>query len=733
MTGLFPFGQMQLQAVSVFFFCGFAVCWVFMWAMRQSRLVPWLRQDKLSGKLAFEKLINGLQDTAMLMMDAQGTIMTWNSTAERLGHFDAASVGDLPFAILFSEQDQAAGLPEHILEKAEKDGIFHKKYWRQCRDGKPFFADFTVEPLYEDDGTLYGYAVMVRDKSREIEAENRLNALTSNLDIALENMQQGLCLYDADERLVLFNRRAAEIFRFNSDALKIGMSYDEVLALVRTTISDSADARSAKITADARHKEFMENPQGGSMFLHYPDGPIFCISERPLPTGGWVSTFDDVTELYRSQQRIQHMASHDTLTGLPNREKFSEHAAQLMSEVSPDRECVALASIDVDKFRTINDRFGYKVADALLCELARLITDTLAGRGFAARLGGDDFAVLCRLSSAEEADTLGRMLSKALVTTLNVHGVVIANSVSIGLALYPQDGTSLEELNANALLAMNRIEPGSDRYCRYNSAMDEDERQRSQLELDLEDAIANDQLSLVYQVQCSVSTGDVLGYEALLRWTHPIFGPISPERFIPIAESTGMIVPIGEWVIRRACRDAAGWREPHKVAVNISPVQLMQNDLPQTVIEALLQAGLPATRLEIEITESGIISDKLRALHNLRMIKAHGVSVAMDDFGTGYASLDTLHSFEFDKIKIDRSFLKDSTHKPQARAIIRAVLALGKSLGLPVLAEGVETHEQLQLLREEDCAEAQGFLLGRPGQVLENEALARSEDERLPI
>ncbi len=554
---------------------------------------------------------------------------------------------------------------------------------------------------------------------RKRRVEDGLATLAKDMDIALDNIRQGICVYDADERLVLANHRVAEIYGLDADSLRPGMRYREVLALARRHLGSAVnEAELAARTAYRLHVNFMQDADGGAIITEYPDGLVLSVLERPLPGGGWVSTFEDISERHHSERRLQHMARHDMLTGLPNREQFREYAAGCIASDEARGTRLVLASIDVDHLEDVNDMHGHHVADELLREIAVRIDALLQGGGLAARVGGDEFAVLSAVSSSEEADALGVRLARELNGSFNLAGHAIPSGVSIGLAVYPEDGASYEELAANAVLALHRAKrtPHA-KVCRYRSERDEKARERRALEGDLRDALERGQLHLAYQVQCLVQTGEPVGYEALLRWNHPQRGAVPPDRFIPIAEETGLILPIGEWVLRQACGAAARWNNGCKVAVNISAVQLVQGNLPALVTEALLESGLSPSRLEIEITESAIISDKLRALHNLRLIKALGVSVAIDDFGTGYASLDTLHSFEFDKIKIDRSFLMDFSHRPKARAIIRAVLALGKSLELPVLAEGVETGEHLQFLREEGCAEAQGFYLGHAGVV----------------
>jgi predicted signal transduction protein with EAL and GGDEF domain len=303
---------------------------------------------------------------------------------------------------------------------------------------------------------------------------------------------------------------------------------------------------------------------------------------------------------------------------------------------------------------------------------------------------------------------------------MEVDGDEVRLEASLGVAMFPRDGTSRETLVNNADLALGRAKAAShaDKVCFYEAEMDEAARDRRALAKDLMSALKNDEFRVFYQVQKSVKTGGVTGYEALIRWKHPVRGFISPVEFIGVAEESGAIIDIGAWVLRTAVREAARWTNGARIAVNLSPVQLKDVDLIDTVREVLAETGLSPSRLELEITESTIIEDRLTALHILRQIKALGVTIAIDDFGTGYASLDTLNAFPFDKIKIDRGFLMEADRTPQARAIVRAILALGKSLEIPVLAEGVETEAQLNLLREEGCEEAQGYLLGRPAEEI---------------
>jgi predicted signal transduction protein with EAL and GGDEF domain len=345
---------------------------------------------------------------------------------------------------------------------------------------------------------------------------------------------------------------------------------------------------------------------------------------------------------------------------------------------------------------------------------------TLGDEEFVARFGGDEFAAVKRFKDmAELHEFLGR-LETCLSTDIGVDGFEIKPGASMGVALYPQDAETAEQLLGNADLAMYRAKGAlKQSVCFYEVAMDEAARSRRALANDLWAAIDKKQFHLHYQVQKSVMTGAITGYEVLLRWKHPERGNVPPMDFIVLAEECGAILPIGEWVLREACREAASWKLPHKIAVNLSPVQLMNSDIAALVHTVLLETGLSPSRLELEITETSIITDKERVLHTLRQIKNLGVSIAIDDFGTGYSSLETLRAFPFDKIKLDRSFMDQVESSPQAKAIVRAILALGQSLEVPVLAEGVETQIQLDILLSEGCNEAQGYFLGRPKPMID--------------
>ncbi|MFN3775976.1 EAL domain-containing protein [Sphingomonas parapaucimobilis] len=423
----------------------------------------------------------------------------------------------------------------------------------------------------------------------------------------------------------------------------------------------------------------------------------------------------DVRQRLAQERRIAHLARNDGLTGLPNRASFLEWSHRQAAPEGPGRP-LALLSIDLDRFKEVNDTHGHAAGDHLLATIGMRMKALTRPGEFLARLGGDEFVALIGIDNHEDAIDLIDRLRTAITLPVEYDRSTLSCGMSVGVALWPQDADEISALINNADLAMYRAKSSiATDFCFYEEEMDKTVRTRRRIATELRDALDHDQFAIHWQVQASVETGDITGYEALLRWTKPDGTNVSPFEFIAIAEQTGLILPIGEWVLRRACREAATWPTPWKIAVNLSPVQLGHVDLPRLVHQILIETGLAPTRLELEITESAMITDPERTTHVLRQLKSLGVSIAMDDFGTGYSSLSTLRSFPFDKIKLDRSFMTELDIAPQSAAIIRAVLALGESLSIPILAEGVETPSQLEFLRAEGCNEAQGYLLGRPG------------------
>ena len=563
-----------------------------------------------------------------------------------------------------------------------------------------------------------GFVAICGDITVEKQREVSLTQTNRMFDAALGNMSQGLCLYDADQRLLVSNRQYAELFRLGPDAVRPGLTFREVLELIL------AAGVYAKETFEALYTERMElvtNCRAGIQLQELSDRRVVAVSHQPMVDGGFVVTYEDVTERRRAEERISFMARHDALTNLPNRLLFRECLDQALTQLGRGQG-FAVLFVNLDRFKAINEALGHPIGDRLLLATAERLQACVRETDTVARLGGDEFAVVqAGVARPDDAAELAGRIVRALGEPfeLDEHQVLIG--ASLGIAIGGIDGTSADTLLKNADLALFRAkQDGRGAYRCFEPEMDARLQARRALELDLRRAVANDEFDLYYQPLVDLRTNRLSGFEALIRWWHPSRGMVSPAEFIPVAEESGLIVQIGEWVIQRACAEAVTWPGRLNVAVNVSPLQFNSPRLLSSVSEALRTSGLPAWRLELEITESVLLADNNASLATLRQLHELGANISMDDFGTGYSSLSYLRSFPFDKLKIDQSFVHDLDTKEDSRAIIRAIISLGRSLRIQVLAEGVETAEQLALLRDEGCDEAQGYFFSppRPGQEI---------------
>ena len=590
-------------------------------------------------------------------------------------------------------------------------------------------ADVKLTDRSDEIGQMWGAISLFR---RKLESDNQLlgareqELTTQNLrfDAALNNMSQGLVMFDRDNRVTVANRHYMEMYRLSADLVRPGCSLRQLL-----------EARQAAGTFGENIESYLARHAAEGIIARktpeLPDGRVISIVNTRMSDGGWVSTHKDVTEQCRAEQRIAHMAGHDALTGLPNRLLFREGMEQALA--APDRDnSVAVLSIDLDCFKEVNDTHGHPAGDALL----RGVADRLrrcVGDGMVARLGGDEFAMIrVGAQSAEDVVLLAERILKTLGEPMKVEGHDIRVGSSIGIAIAPAHGDDPDELLKHADTALYRAKADGRRTFRlFEPEMNIQALARRSLEADLRGALDRGEFELHYQPFVNVLSNQVTGFEALIRWNHRDKGLIPPADFIPLAEETGLINPIGDWVLRQACMDAADWPAGLQIAVNLSPVQLRNRALPRLVILALAAARLDPKRLELEITETALLKDDEALLASLHHLRALGVRIAMDDFGTGYSSLKYLRSFPFDKIKIDRSFVNELGIRLDSAAIVRAVAELGRSLAMTTTAEGVETEAQLAHLKQEGCTEVQGYLFSRPRPASELASLISTLEKRL--
>lgn len=549
----------------------------------------------------------------------------------------------------------------------------------------------------------------------------KLKLQNVRFEAAVENMTQGLCMFDGEQKLIICNHRWLDLFGVPAALGKPGTSFRTILEARLAkghypgrTI-DELMAERAALHKDRKPTTFEQNLR---------DGRIVQTYHQPMTEGGWVSTFEDVTERRRTEARIAHMSRHDALTDLPNRVLFREHMEQDLARVRRG-ESLAVLCLDLDHFKTINDTRGHAVGDAVLQAAANRLRECVRGTDTVARLGGDEFAILqVGANQPAQATALAQRIVDVLGQPFDVAGHQLMIGASVGIAVSPSDGDHPDQLMKNADLALYRAkDDGRNGFRFFEADMDAKMQLRRGLEADLRKALAHGEFDLFYQPIVNLRDNQISGLEALLRWRHPERGMIPPADFIPLAEEIGLIIPLGEWVLRRACAEAATWSSAVTVAVNLSPIQFRSKNLVASVVSALAASHLPPNRLEVEITETALMQDNEATLDVLHQFRELGVRISMDDFGTGYSSLSYLRRFPFDKIKIDQSFVRDLATRGDSLSIIRAVTGLGSSLGMVTTAEGVETSEQLNMLRAEGCTEVQGFVFSPPRPAREIEKI----------
>ncbi|MBI2714967.1 MAG: EAL domain-containing protein [Rhizobiales bacterium] len=655
---------------------------------------------------AINNMIQGL-----CMFNAQNRLMVWNERYRAMYNIDPRSIWrGCTVQDLLGARIAAGTFP-----------LNPERYEAQLRAALKQDKPFTHTVDLSDGRTVAvvnqpmqggGWVATHEDITERRRAERELDRTRTFLDTIINNVPSNIIVKELPSlRYLLINKAGEKHFDLPRENM-IGRTTAEIFS---------------KGTADLIHQHDLEFLRSGREIISgehaiiTPTGNTRIVTTTRLPVMGedgrpqyMIVVIDDLTERKRHEQRIVHMAHHDSLTELPNRAAFNECIGATLELAARAGESFAVLCVDLDRFKEVNDVFGYSVGDALLCEAARRLETACQG-AFLARVGGDEFSIITPTGlQPATAVILAEQLVAAFDSDIDIEGHPLRVGLTIGVGIYPQDGADAATLIANTDAALSRAKSearGSIRF--FETSMDHQLREKRALQQDLRNAIMRDEIALHYQPQAHIA-GDITGFEALVRWHHPRHGLVPPTTFIPLAEESGIIIALGEWVLRSACREAASWPRPLSIAINLSPVQFQHGDLPSLVHQILLETGLPPARLELEITEGVLIGDFTRAVAILRRLKNLGVRIAMDDFGTGYSSLSYLQSFPFDKIKIDRSFIASLNQSQQAATIIRAVIALGRGLDLPVVAEGVETEEQLKFLASESCDEIQGYLIGRP-------------------
>ena len=628
--------------------------------------------------------------------------------------------------MFYSEAERAAGLPAHNLEQARCTGRFEEVGVRLRKDGSAFHAHVVIDAVHDDDGRLVGFAKVTRDiserhqqelellKAKELAEQysQEMAKLSQFLDSVIANIPASVMVQDLEsQRILLANQQAERLFGVPGSSM-IGQLPAQSLAPAAADYLEQQLARGARSTKGYA-AETRVDTQCGPRTLR---SRTLLSQHREGQADYVLFVAEDATEELAAHAQIHHMAHHDALTGLPNRTLFHERLRQALVRGDENAKLTAALCLDLDNFKNINDSLGHAFGDKLLRELGKRLRRELREHDTLARLGGDEFAiVLTGLDGRDAACNTAQRLINAICPPFQIEGHQFTVGVSIGVAIAPDDNDQAEQLLGYADMALYEAKRnGRNRYECFNVELDVAARQRRLVETDLRTALHLGQLQLHYQPVVDQQTSSVTGYEALLRWEHPTRGMVMPMDFIPIAEETGLIHELGIRALNLACQEAASWDSEQTVSVNLSPVQFKNANLVHTVALALADSGLPARRLELEITESVLLGNSEENVRTLRALKDLGVSISLDDFGTGYSSLGYLRSFPFDRIKIDKSFVHDMCDSREAMSIIRAITDLSNSLMIKTTAEGVESEEQMRRLAAEGCSHFQGYLYGRP-------------------
>jgi diguanylate cyclase (GGDEF)-like protein/PAS domain S-box-containing protein len=659
----------------------------------------------------YRMLLDGVQDYAIFMMDPRGQVVSWNAGAERIKGYTADQIIGHNFSCFFPPEDIERGSPEEVLRITATSGRHEEQGMRVRKDGSQFLASVTFTALRDPAGNLRGFSEISHDLSESKESEAKYRGL-------LEAAPDAMVVVDQRGEIALLNVQAEKQFGYRRDEL-VGQKVKNIIPegfaerLIADSLRSAEDALAQQIGTGI---ELNGRRKDGSEF------PIE-IMLSPLETAEGIlvtAAIRDITTRKKAEAQMIHASEHDFLTGLPNRMLLNDRVNQAIRLAERYRRKLAVLFLDLDGFKHINDSLGHPAGDKLLQSVAKRLVDCVRGSDTVSRQGGDEFVVL--LSEEEHSEdaamTVRRMLQAvAEAHSIDQHDLHVTSCV--GVSVYPSDGLDAETLIKNADTAMYHAkENGPQTYQFFKPAMNVRAVERQAIEESLRRALERQEFALHYQPKINLRTGEIAGAEALIRWTHPIRGSVSPGQFIPVAEDCGLILPIGNWVLREACQQARAWVDAGlplgTMAVNISAMQLRDKNFLHGVFEILKDTGLDPRSLELELTESVLMKHAESTASILKILRTSGVQLAVDDFGTGYSSLSYLRKFPIDALKIDQSFVRQITTVPDETIIVEAVISMGRSLKLRVIAEGVETQEQLTFLQAHQCDEAQGYYFSRP-------------------
>jgi diguanylate cyclase (GGDEF)-like protein/PAS domain S-box-containing protein len=682
-------------------------------------------EEQQAQERRFRYLVQGVTDYAIYMLDTDGFVVNWNAGAERAKGYKTDEIIGRHFSVFYTAADRAAGLPQRALETARRELRFEAEGFRVRKDGGEFCASVVIDAIHDDDGQLIGFAKITRDITERRRQESallaakelaesystRMASLSRFLDSVIANIPASVLAQDcATGQILLANHQAQRLFHGGP----FDMAGQHVRDCLDAAVAGYITAQLARAVpgVDAAPAECLVTTPIGQRTLRSRT----VRSSRPDGEGDYTLLIsEDVTEELAAYARIHHMAQHDGLTDLPNRAHFHERLESALAADASRHTMTAILCLDLDHFKQVNDALGHAYGDRLLLDVAKRLQKQLRGEDTLARLGGDEFAVvLPGLRRLDEAKFLAQRLIDAVAPPFQLDEHSFKVGLSIGIASSNAAGTAEGLLRFGDMALYEAKRNGRNRHEVFRPEIEEAARIRRQMEADLRRALHLGQIEMRYQPIIDRQGGRISGYEALMRWHHPVRGQVSPVEFIPLAEETGLIHELGHRALILACQEAMTWTAGESVAVNLSPVQFGAPGLVDMVALALADSGLDPARLELEITESVLLENSHGNVKTLRALKELGVGISLDDFGTGYSSLSYLRSFPFDRIKIDRSFVRDMGESRAALAIIRAITGLSTSLLIKTTAEGVETREQFVRLQAEGCTHFQGFLFGRP-------------------